>query len=206
MKYMGMTVLAAGLALTAAYFYGAQSVGSAIAGEQSCSFDVNSVTGVKKMRSQLTAVLDASSPSGAAVPSGFTHVLRVNMTAEEGCEPVTFEKWVGTLAVTDGGNRNWARLSAMEGMLVLDADTGDVVTTGVASKLSTSAVDFTMGQVVIHSGETRALDFYVDTTYASEENDDTAMFSLKENSFQWSDGRKTVREMNETIAGNVLVF
>lgn len=208
MKYIGMTALAAGLALTGAYFYGTQSVQLAQAGSSSCTYSVESVTGPKKMHAYQTMRLSTGSPSGEAM-RGFTHALSVDITAlDEGCEAVTFEKMVAVMTASDVANSGWYRKAAMDGLLVMNHDTGEVVANGEVERILDQEVRFRVHgeNMIIPSGATVTYDFYVDTTYASDEFGDSIRLDLKENSIAWNDSVRTVRELNSEITGNTVSF
>lgn len=207
MKYLGMTVLAAGLALTGAYFYGMQSVQWAEAGSSSCTYSVDGVTGPKKMHAYTALMLDAASPSGAAATSVIP-VLSIDVSAlDAGCEDVTLKGLMAIMTTTDNAGTHWNRTTAMAGLLVMDHDSGDIVATGAVGRILGNEVRFNVtGDVLIESGETMTLDFYVDATYASEELDDMLRMDVKESSFSWSDSLRTIREMNAEITGNTLTF
>lgn len=207
MKYLGMTVLAAGLALTGAYFVGTQSVQQAEAGSSSCTYTVESVTGSRKMHAYTTLTLDAASPSGAAL-TGVIPALSVNISAlDAGCEDVTLKGLTAVMTASDNAGSHWIRRSAMSGLLVVDRDSGDVVATGVAGRILGNEVRFNVkSDVLVESGDTMTLDFYIDTTYASDVLDDSVQMEIKENSLSWSDSVRTVRQMHDEVIGNTLIF
>lgn len=206
MKHFGMTIVAAGLALTTAYFFGAQSVGFAEAGSGSCSYTIHTVSGDKTMRAYLQVVLDSVSPSGAAIP-GLDSVMRINVSAlDSGCDAITVNRMMIDMNASDNAGSKWVRRAARGGITLEDVDTGAVVASGVASKILGTTVRFAVEPFVLNSGETKTLDVYLDTSGASALMDDSVQLEVAVNGLRWSDERRTVQEMNGAVVGGAIIY
>lgn len=201
-----MTIVAAGLALTAAYYFGAQSIGYAQAGSGSCTYTVHTVNGDRSMRAYLQVVLDSASPSGAAIP-GLDSALRINVSAlDSGCDAVTVNRMTIDMSASDNAGSKWIRRSGRSGITLEDVDTGVVVASGVASRILGNTVRFAVDPFVLNSGETKTLDVYLDTSGASALMDDSVQLEVAANGIRWSDERRTIQEMNGAVVGGAIVF
>lgn len=206
MKHFGMTIIAAGLALTAAYAFGAQSVGWVEAGSTSCRYQVDALAGKSTMSANFVTSLDTSTPSGESTPDVHS-LLRLNVSAlDENCDNVTVQRMVFDLTATDNAASGWIRRAARSGITLEDVATGDVVAVGVPQRILGTSVRFATGSFSLKSGETRTLDVYVDMSGASAELDDTVQLSLTQNGTVWSDEHKSVRAMSEALFGSTVFF
>lgn len=206
MKHFGMTIMAAGLALTAAYYFGAQTIGYAEAGSQSCRYSVETVSGKTTMRSYLNVTLDAASASGESTPDSHSF-LRVNVSAlDAGCETVTVDRLTIDMAATDNAGTGWVRRAARSGITVEDVETGDVVAVGVPARIIKNEARFFVQEFALRSGETRTLDIYFDASAASAELDDSIHFTVAANGTSWSDEHRSIHEMNAEVSGQTVTF
>lgn len=205
MKHFGMTIVAASIALTTAYFFGAQSVGFAEAGG-ACHYTVHTVSGDRTVHAYVNTILDSMSPSGESTPD-LHSFMRINVSAlDSGCDAVTMNRMFIDMAASDNAGSGWVRRAARAGITLEDVDTGEIISRGVVSRISGGTVRFTVDSFVLMSGESRTLDVYMDANGASADLDDSVRLSIPSNGLMWSDEHRTVREMNDAVLGNTIVF
>ncbi len=201
MKHFGMTIVAAGLALTSAYYFGAQSVGFASAGSGSCTYTVDTVSGSRSMHAYMQTVLDSTSPSGESTPD-LHSFLRINVSAlDSGCDAVTVNRMMVDMSASDNAGTKWFRRAARAGLTLEDVDTGDIVATGVMSRIVGNNVQFAVEPFSLNSGETKTIDVYFDANGASADLDDAVQLSIPANGITCSDEHRTVHEMNAVLQG-----
>ncbi len=168
---------------------------------------------VVTMANVLDISLNSDTPSGVTEP-GEIEVLRLNFAARDpDCADMTVTGFTMYVSATDNADTDW--FDAMDTVWARNLSTGEDLGDGYVGVCwkdgcpqSTAGMymDEDFAGLTIPAGSTYTVAFYMDTTGASQDWDDSLQVSLAPSQLEATDGEETRVLRFDTIAGGTIQF